>query len=107
MKWVKIQQWAECIVCPTQDIVTAHEHFNMDEFVGQFQTALRVTAPRKRAFLLSWMQVGCSACSSSSYILGLRCYRQQQQTAYTCATEELPACHALSRLFAQRYDSGP
>jgi vacuole morphology and inheritance protein 14 len=40
-----------------QDIVTAHEHFNMDEFVGQFQTALKVTAPRKRAFLLSWMQV--------------------------------------------------
>ncbi|CAL8466856.1 g6392 [Coccomyxa elongata] len=40
-----------------KDIVTAHEHFNMDEFVGQFQTALKVTAPRKRAFLLSWMQV--------------------------------------------------
>ena len=40
-----------------QDIVTAHEHFNLDEFVGQFQTALKVTAPRKRAFLLSWMQV--------------------------------------------------
>lgn len=37
--------------------MTAHEHFNMDEFVGQFQTALKVTAPRKRAFLLSWMQV--------------------------------------------------
>ena len=36
--------------------MTAHEHFNMDEFVGQFQTALKVTAPRKRAFLLSWMQ---------------------------------------------------
>lgn len=40
-----------------QDIVTAHEHFNMEDFVQQFQEALKVTAPRKRAFLLSWMQV--------------------------------------------------
>jgi len=39
-----------------QDIVTAHEHFNMDDFVQQFQESLKVTAPRKRAFLLSWMQ---------------------------------------------------
>jgi hypothetical protein len=57
-----------------QDIVTAHEHFNMDEFVGQFQTALKVTAPRKRAFLLSWMQARpplpgsllCPSCPSST-----------------------------------------
>ena len=41
--------------------MTAHEHFNMDEFVGQFQTALKVTAPRKRAFLLSWMQARTAA----------------------------------------------
>ena len=40
--------------------MTAHEHFNMDEFVGQFQTALKVTAPRKRAFLLSWMQASAA-----------------------------------------------
>ncbi|KAK9844103.1 hypothetical protein WJX81_004529 [Elliptochloris bilobata] len=40
-----------------KDIVTAHEHFNMEKFVQQFQEALKVTAPRKRAFLLSWMQV--------------------------------------------------
>lgn len=39
-----------------QDIVTAHEHFNIEEFVQQFQESLKVTAPRKRAFLLSWMQ---------------------------------------------------
>lgn len=40
-----------------QDIVTAHEHFNMDGFVGQFQTALQVTSPKKRMFLLDWMGV--------------------------------------------------
>jgi len=40
-----------------QDIVTAHEHFNMDDFVGQFQTALQVTSPKKRMFLLDWMGV--------------------------------------------------
>ena len=39
-----------------QDIVTAHEHFNIEDFVQQFQESLKVTAPRKRAFLLSWMQ---------------------------------------------------
>ncbi|CAL5227221.1 g10142 [Coccomyxa viridis] len=40
-----------------KDIVTAHEHFNMDGFVGQFQTALQVTSPKKRMFLLDWMGV--------------------------------------------------
>ena len=40
-----------------QDIVTAHEHFNMDDFVGQFQIALQVTSPKKRMFLLDWMGV--------------------------------------------------
>lgn len=61
-----IQQLEDCIwprlccrdqVCCLQDIVTAHEHFNMDEFVGQFQTALQVTSPKKRMFLLDWMGV--------------------------------------------------
>ena len=37
--------------------MTAHEHFNMDDFVGQFQTALQVTSPKKRMFLLDWMGV--------------------------------------------------
>ena len=44
-------------LAPLQDIVTAHEHFNMDGFVGQFQTALQVTSPKKRMFLLDWMGV--------------------------------------------------
>ena len=39
--------------------MTAHEHFNMDDFVGQFQTALQVTSPKKRMFLLDWMGVSC------------------------------------------------
>ena len=29
----------------------------MDAFMQQFERALEVTSPRKRAFLLSWMQV--------------------------------------------------
>ena len=29
----------------------------MDGFVGQFQTALQVTSPKKRMFLLDWMGV--------------------------------------------------
>ena len=37
--------------------MTAHEHFNMDDFVGQFQIALQVTSPKKRMFLLDWMGV--------------------------------------------------
>ncbi len=51
-----------------QDIVTAHEHFNMDGFVGQFQTALQVTSPKKRMFLLDWMGVSLPR-SSRSIIL--------------------------------------
>lgn len=60
-----------------QDIVTAHEHFNMDKFVQQFQEALKVTAPRKRAFLLSWMQVrsGYNIILSQALTLRLSCHK--------------------------------
>ncbi len=58
---------------PLQDIVTAHEHFNMDGFMGQFQTALQVTSPKKRMFLLDWM--GVSLPSSHETLLQLRWMR--------------------------------
>ena len=64
--------------------MTAHEHFNMDDFVGQFQTALQVTSPKKRMFLLDWMGGESAAQTSPAAVWHVLCTEWAEQAEQWC-----------------------